>query len=237
VRPRLVLFDIDGTLLSSQGAGGRALKGALREVFGRLGPMDGYSFAGRTDPQIVLDLMRRAGFREGFIREKMPLVFELYLQRLPEEIRKGLPPTLFPGVLPLLKALKREERAILGLLTGNIEAGAEIKLAALNLQDYFSVGAYGSDAEERNHLPWIVLQRVRGKFDRHLNEGDMVVIGDTPLDVGCAREVGARSIAVATGVVGREELEGCGADYLFDDFREYRRVIAAIFSQDEQGSV
>jgi len=229
VRQRLVLFDIDGTLLSSQGAGGRALRGALRGVFGRLGPMDGYSFAGRTDPQIVLDLMRMAGFPEGFIRERMPLVFELYLQRLQEEIGKGPPPTLFPGVLPLLEGLKREERAILGLLTGNIKGGAETKLAALNLRGYFSLGAYGSDAEERNRLPLIALQRAKRKFGTHLKEEDMVIIGDTPLDVECAREVGARSIAVTTGVVGREDLEEYGADYLFDDLREYRRVIEAIF--------
>ncbi len=232
MKPRLVLFDIDGTLLSSKGAGGRALKGALKEVFGRLGPIDDYSFAGRTDPQIVLDLMKRTGFQEGLIRERTPWVFELYLRRLKEEIRKGPPPTLFPGVLSLLEELKRGGRAILGLLTGNIEGGARTKLEALNLQDYFSIGAYGSDAEERNRLPLIALQRAREKFDDHLDREDMVIIGDTPLDVECAAEIGARSIAVATGVVGREKLEESGADYLFDDFREYHRVIEAIFRQD-----
>lgn len=232
MRPRLVLFDIDGTLLSSKGAGGRALKGALKETFGRLGSIDDYSFAGRTDPQIVLDLMKRTGFQEGFIRERMTLVFELYLQRLREEIRKGPPPTLFPGVLSLLEGLKSDGRAILGLLTGNIEGGAKIKLEALNLQDYFSIGAYGSDAEERNRLPLIALQRARRKSNDHLDKEDIVIIGDTPLDVKCAAGVGARSIAVATGVVGREKLEASGADYLFNDFREYHRVIEAIFRQD-----
>lgn len=232
MRPRLVLFDIDGTLLSSKGAGGRALRGAMKEVFGKLGRMDEYSFAGRTDPQIVLDLMGRAGFQEGFIRERMPYLFELYLQRLRDEIKKGPPPTLFPGVLSLLEELKGDERAILGLLTGNIEGGARIKLETLNLQDYFSIGAYGSDAEERNRLPLIALQRARGKFDDHLEGEDMVIIGDTPLDVECAVGIGARSIAVATGVVGRKKLEDCGADFLFDDFREYHRVIEAIYSPD-----
>ncbi len=230
MKRRLVLFDIDGTLLSSQGAGGRALKGALREVFGKFGPTNDYSFAGRTDPQIVLDLMGRLGFEERFIRERMPQVFEVYLQRLGEEIRKGPPPTLFPGVLPLLEELKRDERAILGLLTGNIEGGARIKLRALNLEGYFSIGAYGSDAEERNRLPLIALKRAKEEFDDHLEGEDMVIIGDTPLDVECAQGVGACSIAVATGVVRKERLEASGADYLFDDFREYHRVMEAIFS-------
>ena len=197
---KLVLFDIDGTLLSSEGAGTRAMRAALVELFGTSGD-PAYRYDGKTDRQIVRDLMRAHGHDDAYIDERMDALFELYLAGLSREVESGerVPRTL-PGVPQLLDELESREGVTLGLLTGNIEPGAKVKLAAAGVDvSRFRVNAFGSDHEHRPELP-AVAQRRAADFLGHELAGDAIyVIGDTPADIRCGEAVGARAIGVATG--------------------------------------
>lgn len=228
---RLVLFDIDGTLLTAAGSGRRAIHAALREVFGGVGPAD-YWFDGKTDPQIVRDLMRSDGHEDAVIDERLPAVLGRYVDRLSVELADPEHrPSLCPGVIPLLDALDGRDDVVVGLLTGNVEAGAAAKLRAVGLDPArFAVGAFGSDHEHRPALPTIAVDRawarlgldVRGKGDA------VVVIGDTPADVACGSGIGARAIAVATGRYSVDELAACAPAAVFADLSDTESVLASI---------
>jgi phosphoglycolate phosphatase len=224
-RPRLILFDIDGTLLTAKGAGRRAFTRALTEVYGTAGPVEAYDFRGKTDPRIVLDLLGAMGIPPPEIERGLTRCFEIYTRALAEEIeaRAGAVVTL-PGVAALVRALARTEGLVLGLLTGNIEAGARIKLAPTGLGPYFRTGAYGSDDADRRRLPALAARRAEALAGRRLAAGDVVVVGDTPHDLDCARAFGARAVAVATGQYPRAELAALGPDLLFDDFADVERA-------------
>lgn len=204
---KLVLFDIDGTLLLSDGAGRRAIHRALREVFGTTGPAD-YFFDGKTDPQIVRELMRMAGHGDERIDADMQRLLALYLECLHEEL--GDPqhrPYMLPGVPELLNALEARSEVILGLLTGNLELGARAKLEAVGLDPTrFRIGAFGSDHELRPELPAIARARTRRDLGVDVTGNAIVVIGDTPADLTCGRSLGAGAIGVATGRYPVEEL-------------------------------
>ena len=204
---KLVLFDIDGTLLRSDGAGRRAVTRALREVFGSTGPGD-YWFDGKTDPQIVRDLMRLDGHDDARIDADMRRLLDRYVQFLNEELTApGFRASPLPGIPELLDALEAREDVILGLLTGNIEPGARAKLNAVGIEPArFRVGAFGSDHEHRPELPAIAQRRTREALGVHVEGPAMVVIGDTPADVTCGKSLGARAIGVATGRFSVEEL-------------------------------
>ena len=207
---KLVLFDIDGTLLSSEGAGTRAMRAALVELFGTSGD-PAYRYDGKTDRQIVRDLMRAHGHADAYIDELMDALFDLYLAGLSREVASGeRVPRALPGVPRLLDELESREGITLGLLTGNIEPGAKVKLAAAGVDvSRFRVNAFGSDHEHRPELP-AVAQRRAADFLGHELAGDaMYVIGDTPADIRCGEAVGARAIGVATG------------HYSVDDLREH----------------
>lgn len=195
---RLVLFDIDGTMLWSQGAGRRSMNAALIEAIGGSGPAD-YRYDGKTDPQIARDIMRHEGVEETRIDPLIGPLLERYVVLLAEELRyRRL--ALFPGVVELVQRLERERDVIVGLLTGNVRAGAELKLRAAGL-DFarFRVGAFGSDHHERPALPAIAQRRARELVGAEVRGADVIVIGDTPADIACGRGIGARAIAVATG--------------------------------------
>ena len=204
---KLVLFDIDGTLLRSDGAGRRAVTRALREVFGSTGPSE-YWFDGKTDPQIVRDLMRHDGHGDERIDADMRRLLERYVQLLHEELgAPGFRAAPLPGIPELLDALERRADVILGLLTGNIEAGAHAKLRAVGIDPMrFRIGAFGSDHEHRPELPAIAQRRTRESLGVDVAGERMVVIGDTPADVNCGKALGARAIGVATGRYSVEEL-------------------------------
>ncbi len=226
---RLVLFDIDGTLLDSHGAGRRAMEAALRVVFGTSGS-PAYRYDGRTDRQIVRDLMRGAGFDDATIDARMPLVLETYVAGLHRELdAPDARVDALTGVVELLDALIHRAHCTVGLLTGNLEPGAERKLAAAGIAfSRFAIGAFGSDHEVRSALPGIAQQRARERLGIHVEGPGMVIIGDTPSDIACGRPVGARAIAVATGHYAVEALAEHGPDAVFADLGDTEAVLGAI---------
>lgn len=227
---RLVLFDIDGTILSSNGAAPKAFRDALTEVFGTSGPTHGYSFGGRTDPQIARDLLRMAGLEDAAIGRELPRAWELYTRNLADELER-VPVTVYPGVYELLRKLEEaRDDAVLGLLTGNVAEGARLKLAAAGIDfDRFVVGAFGSDHHDRRELPAIAIARAEATLGRTFGGKEVVIVGDTPFDISCGEHLGVRTIAVATGTFSADELAACNPDHLFADLAETAAVWAAIF--------
>ncbi len=228
--PRVrVFFDIDGTLLYTDGAGRAALQSALEAVYGTAGPIEGYYFHGKTDPQIVVELMSGAGIAAEEIARRLPSMWPVYLEALRRELearRAAGRITRLPGVTELLAALGGRDDIALGLLTGNIEEAARLKLAAAGITLAFDVGGFGSDSEDRSEIARIAIERSR----RSAEPEAFVVVGDTPEDVACARAVNARAVAVATGRHGVAELEAAGADAVFEDLRDTERVLRCILS-------
>jgi phosphoglycolate phosphatase len=227
---RLVLFDIDGTILSSRGAAPRAFRSALVQVFGTSGPEEGYSFAGRTDPQIARDLLTMAGIDMPAIEAGLPEVWTIYARLLGEEFTR-IRSRVYPGVRELLDRLEASaEVGLLGLLTGNVEEGARLKLTSAAIAfERFRVGAFGSDHHDRRELPGIAIDRAEAAIGHRFGGKSVVIIGDTPYDVGCGQHLGVRTIAVATGTFTAGQLAGCGPDHLFEDLSDTEAVWRAIF--------
>ena len=226
---KLVLFDIDGTILWTDGAGRRAIHRALREVFGTIGP-EGHWFDGKTDRQIVRELMGLAGHADAHIDANMDELLSRYVRYLEEELR-ALPqrPRVLPGIGELLDALEAREDVLLGLLTGNLEDGARVKLEAAGVSfARFRANAFGSDAEQRPLLPAIAKKRAEALLRRELAGRDVVVIGDTPADVTCGREIGARAVGVATGRYSLADLGAHGAHATFESLADTAAVLHAI---------
>ena len=221
---RLLLFDVDGTLLKTRGAGRRALKAALVEVYGTAGAIDQYDLGGKTDRRIVLDLMEASGFSPGAVNERLDELFEAYARGLAEEIGDGRGVETLPGVAELVRRLDEADGVLLGLLTGNIEEGARIKLGPTGLWPYFPIGAFGSDDADRRRLPSLAARRAHALVGHPFRPEDVLVIDDTPLDIECARAFGATAVAVATGNCPRETLLGERPDLFFDDLSEVDRV-------------
>ena len=226
---KLVLFDIDGTLLRSDGAGKRAIHRALLEVFGATGPAD-YHFDGKTDKQIVRELMRLEGHADHHIDASMQRLLDLYVGYLNEELTVSTGRArVLPGVRELLAALDERREVILGLLTGNLEQGARAKLDAVGIDfDRFRIGAFGSDHEHRPELPAIARSRTKGQLGIDIHGNAMVVIGDTPADLTCGRSLGANAIGVATGRYSVEELLQHDPVAAFPDLSDTESVLRAI---------
>jgi phosphoglycolate phosphatase-like HAD superfamily hydrolase len=231
--PRLFLFDVDGTLVNAGGAGRTALTRALAEVYGTTGAIEHYDFRGRTDPRIVLDLLGGAGWDEAGVRARLDRCFAVYLRELDALLTDGARVRLLPGVVDVVRALSAREDAVVGLLTGNIEPGARMKLRSTGLWPLFRVGAFGSDDVDRRRLPAIARQRTRDTLGHDIPFDRVTIIGDTPLDVDCARACGAVAVAVATGRFSATELSACGPDLLFVDLAEVDRVIHELQGRSE----
>jgi len=227
MKPRLVLFDIDGTLLSAGAVTARTFEGALREIFGTSGDAARYDYSGKTDPQIVRELMQGAGFSDAEIEKRRPLALARYRQSLAESI---LPDHVRakPGVSPLLEALESRSSVTLGLITGNLEPTARLKLAPLDANRFFALGAFGSDHEDRYRLPAIALERAREAVGIPFEGPDVVIVGDSVHDVLCGRQIGVRAVAVATGKTSPERLAAAGPDVLLADFSDTRATVNAI---------
>lgn len=214
---KLVVFDIDGTLIDSGGAGMAALNAAMEESTGVAEGFKGIHCAGKTDLQIVREAYANHGLSlsQGIVVE----FFELYVAHLVRTValKKGC---LKPGVNELLLSLAEEPDMHLGLLTGNVEKGARLKLEPYSLNNFFPLGAFGDDSEDRNLLLPIAVRRLSETVSISVAWSDCVVIGDTPRDVTCAHVHGSRSIAVATGPYTVEELEEAGADLVVPDLSD-----------------
>jgi phosphoglycolate phosphatase len=225
---RLYLFDIDGTLVSARGAGRIALTNALLETFGTAGAVETYDFRGKTDPRIVLDLMHAAGVPERDIRIRLDTCFDSYVRELEKLVGDGERVQLMPGIADVVRALAARDDAVVGLLTGNIEPGARVKLRSTGLWPLFRVGAFGSDHADRRQLPAVAGARARTVLGYDIPFERVVIIGDTPLDVDCARACGALAVAVATGHHASQELSACAPDLLFTDFSDVAGAVAAL---------
>ncbi|MGH7470287.1 MAG: HAD family hydrolase [Longimicrobiales bacterium] len=223
---RLVLFDIDGTLLSTNGAARRAFERGLLEVYGVTGPLATHSFDGKTDPQIARELLSLAGLGNPEIEAGFSRLWIVYLHELTRELAApGHTTTLYPGVLALLAALQRQSDLCIALLTGNIARGATLKLESAGIDHYFAFGAFGSDCEQRNGLPAIAVERAQARTGRVFRGHEVVVIGDTPQDVSCGEALGVFTLAVATGRHSRTALLDAGAHVVLDDLADTARVV------------
>lgn len=228
---KVVLFDIDGTLLLSDGAGRRAMERVLLETFGHSGPTS-YRYGGKTDKLIVRETMRLVGIPDDEVEAAMDQVIAAYLRNLQAELSGNTHAArALPGVFPLLAAVEQHDDLVLGLLTGNVAEGANAKLRAVQLEPQrFKVGAYGSDHEERPMLPPIAQQRASALLGHPVPGDRLIIIGDTEHDMTCGLGVGARAIGVATGGVPRRELESYAPAAVFDDFTDTGRVMEAILN-------
>jgi len=219
---KLVLFDIDGTLLTSGGAGERALRLGFEERFGIDEDFKTIEIAGRTDSSIARQLFQKHHI--DATPENLTALFDGYLHHLHEL----LPQTrgrLLPGIIELLDALKARPDVVLGLLTGNLQRGAELKLTHYGVWHYFEVGAFADDHHERNELGRFACARAVAHAGCEFPAHRVFVIGDTPHDVACAHAFGAKAVAVATGNSSAEQLRAAKADYVFGDLSDLNAVL------------
>jgi phosphoglycolate phosphatase len=219
-----VLFDIDGTLLSATEISRKALAWSLKATFGTAGPIATHDFSGKTDPQIMRELMHSAGVSEAAVQAGLAPALEHYRKRLVTHL-KAKDVRAKEGVLALLRGLSSET---LGLLTGNLEECARAKLEPLGLNSFFPFGAFGSDDEDRERLPKIALERAERLTGFSFFGKSIVIVGDSVHDVRCGRSLGVRSVAVATGLTSWERLEQESPDALLSDLSDTRASLTAI---------
>ena len=219
---RLVLFDIDGTLLLCGRQVGPIFIDALRAVFGEFRRPEGYSFAGKTDPMIVRDMVHALGLSDEIVESGLPRMHDLYVEDLERRL-DAEQMRLLPGVVELLDRLAARDDVLVGLLTGNWRRGAEVKLSRFGLGRYFALGAFGDDGRIRRDLVPVALDRAARQRGRRFEPHEVLIVGDTVLDVDCARAAGVPCMAVATGFTPARDLEAAGADHVYDDLREAAR--------------
>jgi phosphoglycolate phosphatase len=220
---RLILFDIDGTLLWG-GPAKHAFVDAMRETYGTPGAFEQVSFAGKTDPQIARELLTGVGLEAGEIERGFGRLWTCYLAHLEERLPAD-PVTVLPGIPELLDALRDFADVGVGLLTGNIAGGARLKLVSGGLWEHFTFGSYGSDHEERDQLPAIAVDRARSLWGEAVTATSAIVVGDTPRDVACGKAGGTRTLAVATGTFSSAELAASGPDHVLESLVDTDQVL------------
>jgi phosphoglycolate phosphatase-like HAD superfamily hydrolase len=215
---RVILFDIDGTLIRTGGAGIRAFARTAELVFGLPGGTDHLCFHGRTDTSLVREFLQYHGLEDG--PQNMGRFLETYLLLLGEMLTEH-PGERCPGVGEFIAACRQiEPRPLIGLLTGNVRRGAELKLRAHGLWDEFAVGGFGDDHEDRGQIAAIARRRSEESLGATVDAADVVVVGDTERDVACARAIGARCLAVATGSISAVDLARVEPDWLVSGLDE-----------------
>src|SRR5438270_3380780 len=219
---RLLLWDIDGTLVNTGGAGVESLRRVVRERFGANDDLRDVEIAGKTDITIIRDILRK--YEVATTEQTIRFFANDYIGGLARELPRRAGRVL-PGVLQLLTRLKEQPNIVLGLLTGNLERGAKLKLEHYRLWDFFEFGAFADDHHDRNELGAFARERAQRKHGHDFDAADIDVIGDTNYDIACGNAFGARTIAVATGSWSRERLQACSPDFLFDDLADTDEVI------------
>jgi phosphoglycolate phosphatase len=227
---RLVLFDIDGTILLTSGAGRRAMIAAISEEIDLAHGLSQIRFDGKTDPQIVAELLAAAGDPLPPGTERIAAICRRYVELLSEELaRPDARTTVMPGVRALLDRLEAEAGVILGLLTGNVSGGATLKLQSAGIDPArFKVGAFGSDSAHRPDLPPIAVERASRYFGRGVSGNEVIIIGDTPADIACGECISARALAVATGGYTVSDLQACRPYAVFEDLSDTEGVMGSI---------
>ena len=220
---KLLLFDIDGTLISTHGIPRKAMGEVLMQRYENFNYDDGFNFSGRTDWEIVEHLLRFDG--RDITNDVIHSILASFALELVVHLANGKKPLIYPGVVELLDRLRQNKQIHLGLVTGNILQGAKIKLSSAGLWDYFPVGGYGDDARHRSDLPPIAIKRAQEHYNISFDESDIWIIGDSPRDVACAKDNRLRSLAVSTGWTEYEVLEQCQPDYLVTDLSALDRLI------------
>jgi len=225
LQKRLYLFDIDGTLITSGGAGVTSYTEAVKELCGSLTPLEGINFAGNTDTGIARSVLQSAGMEPS--QENIMALLDAYLGKLADRIHlhQG---EILPGIIPLLERMNERPDCVLALLTGNLAAGAQVKLSHYGVWHYFGFGAYADDHHIRNELGPVAMTRALKEHGEEFTPDRIYVIGDTPRDIECGKAFGALTVGVATGHYSREELASHAPDFLFDNLSDLDSVLAAI---------
>jgi phosphoglycolate phosphatase-like HAD superfamily hydrolase len=218
IKNKLLLFDIDGTLLSTHGIPRIAMGNVLNSMYNNFTYDEHYSFSGRTDWEIIEHLLN---FDQ---RESSPKLVKDIMQSFAVELqihlKNGRPPLVYDGVRELLNELSTLPNVYLGLVTGNIESGAKIKLSLANLWTYFAIGSYGDDARNRSDLPPIAITRAQEVYNTDFKNQNIWIIGDSEHDISCAKDNQLRSLAVSTGWTDHDLLAEQNPDYLVTDFSD-----------------
>jgi phosphoglycolate phosphatase-like HAD superfamily hydrolase len=223
----VLLFDIDGTLVLTGGAGGRAMTRAFEDLFAIPEAFRGMPLPGRTDSWILADAVEAHGIPRD--SPYLGRFQDIYFRHLTRELaHPGPGKAVMPGIRELLDVLSSRDDVYLALLTGNFEEAARIKLEYFDLWRYFECGAFGDDAPDRNRLLPRALKRIAECGGPDVLPSDSIVIGDTPLDIACAAAGGARSIGVATGSYDVNALKQAGADIVFPDLSDTAAALGAI---------
>lgn len=228
MKTQLVLFDIDGTLLTTNGMAVESMLAAAQAAYGVTAKWDSTEMNGKTELWIVHKLLADAGVPQQTVRQSLPRMWSVYAS----ELERRLSPdnvTVLPGVRELLEQLAHKENILLGLLTGNIESSARVKLGKAGL-DGFALGAYGEHHQERADLPGLAVEAAQRISGKRFTGRRITIIGDTPNDIACGAHLGVKAIAVATGRYGEEELRRHGPAHLFSDLSDTRSVLDAIES-------
>ena len=222
---RLILFDIDGTLLKTDGAGRRATRLAMEEVFGTASFLDQHNFSGKPDWQTLYELLKDDGYTVESIGEAMP-TFEQAMGKHMSAIMPEHTTTVCTGAMETVKSLRDDARYLIGIVTGNTTASAKVKLISGGFEpDWFPIGAFGSESIDRNNLPPLALQRAINYTQYDIQPHEVIIIGDTVMDITCARALGAIAVAVTTGYTKREDLVANNPDYLLDDLTGFSSIL------------
>ncbi len=224
---KIFLFDIDGTLLHSGGAGKEGMVAAFAEVFGIANGFDGIPMSGKTDPLILQQGLEKCGLQatSAQVAQFKSRYFEFLAQKIEQELPNK---QVYPGVFKLLERLHTHPSVRVGLLTGNWRRGAEIKLRHFGIYHFFEFGAFGDDAVDRNELLPFALKRCQECLQKGITPGQVVVIGDTPSDIQCAQVHGAKVLAVATGKYSVSELHREGANWVVKNLADVEQILAWI---------
>ncbi|HID39327.1 MAG TPA: HAD family hydrolase [Calditrichaeota bacterium] len=225
MQPTLLLFDIDGTLLTGRGLSRRVFKEIILRRFPHFKKGFDLRYSGMTDPQIVETFLEMNHYRHEERTKQTASILDEFVDKLCAEIERGALPILLPGIQLLINYCLNREDCYLGLVTGNMVQSAQAKLRAVHLYEAFPLGAFGSDSKHRSDLPPLAIARARKYYQRHFEPNRIWIIGDSIHDVRCAHATRIRSLAVASGVTDLAELQKEKPDYAVENLQDFKIII------------